>query len=489
MSLSDPKYLLLLAGVCAVFYLLPAGRLRAALLLIVSYAFYFNLSGVYVLILAAVTAIAYFGAILIASQKGREEKWRVFSTCCAIVLTPLIILKYSNFLLSIGVAVITPDSPPILVNLLLPIGLSFFTFVALGYVIDVYLGVVDPERRPMEFALFLSFFPLVTAGPIERSSRFLPQFGFNATFKRERAFAALQLIFVGLFLKVCLANSLVSPINEVLSAPNRFIPLESVFASEYYMFYIYADFAGYSLIAIGSAKLLGLEVRPNFRYPYLSTSVPEFWRNWHISLSSWVRDYLFMPMRMNWRHYPILGMAAALMLSFLIIGVWHGAGWNFVVFGLMHGIFAVSSTFTLKYRDLIWAQLHIPPAIVRLWRIIYTDILVMLAFVVYRAATVGEALPIYRRILRLGTFRDIYYGWWHLITFGNFTDLQVIKLTSWTWLIPITILVGQIMERRKITIDRFPLVLQIMIYNIGLGLIIYAWVASSAFPPFIYYRF
>lgn len=489
MPLSEPRYLLLLAAVCAAFYVLPKGRPRAAALLAASYMFYVNLSGLYALVLFFVTAVSYFGARFIAARKEPTRRGRLFAVCCAIVLAPLIILKYSGFLLSIGVGAIAPNAP-LLLGLVLPIGLSFFTFVALGYVIDVHLGVVEPEMRPIEFALFLAFFPLVTAGPIERAGSFLPQFDFHIPFQKERAFAAVRLIFYGMFLKVCLANSLLGPINTVLDGPRAsFVPEERVCALVYYMAYIYADFAGYSLIAIGSAKLFGLEVRANFQQPYLSTTIPDFWRRWHISLSSWVRDYLFTPMRMSWRRYRNLGFAAALMLSFLVIGIWHGAGWTFLLFGLMHGTFALASTYTLKFRDRIWQRMRTPAAVVEVWRIMCTNFLVLLTLIPYRAGTLGNAWPLYHDIFRLRFLHEVEYSIMQVIKFGHYSDMHVITPTSWTWLIVAAILVSQLLERRQITLDRMPAILQIAAYNVGGALIVYGWIAYNAAAPFLYYRF
>jgi alginate O-acetyltransferase complex protein AlgI len=475
MSLSNPKYLLFLAIVVVLFYLLRPGRARGALLLIASYFFYFNLSSFYGLVLVVVTAVTYAAGILLSAH---EHPWRrgvLLVGACVMVLAPLLAFKYLGFLLDVSASLLSfrsPTASPL--TLMLPIGISFFTFAALGYVIDVYLEVVKAERRPLEIALFLALFPLVTAGPIERAGSLLPQFDFKTRFSSERAFAASRLVFLGLFLKVVCADNLVKPIDAIYAAPRDFIPVEKLFGVIHYMFYIYADFAGYSLIAIGSAMMLGLEVRPNFRQPFLSTTIPDFWRKWHMSLTSWVRDYFFTPMRMRWRRYPNLGLVAALMISFLIIGIWHGAGWGFALFGLMHGLLAVGSTYTLSIRTAAWARIGAPAAIVHINRIVWTFVLVMLTFVVYRANSISDAVHIYRDLLFMR---------------GDPTAFKVISFASWTWAIIALVIAGDIAVRNGLTLDKLPSLVQVVICSIGTVIIVYGWISNTAGQPFLYYRF
>jgi alginate O-acetyltransferase complex protein AlgI len=486
MSLSDPRYLLFLLVATVVFYALRPGTPRVVLLLAASYLFYFRLSGYYGLVLVVVTAATFAGGRLLAAPSFKARRGALFASVCVIVLAPLLVFKYLGFIAS---ALHLSLHPPAF-TAFLPIGISFFTFAALGYLIDVYLEVGEPERDPLRLALFLAFFPLVTAGPIERGARLLPQFELDARFTSERGLAALRLIFVGLILKVLFADTLIGPVNAVYAAPADYVPLEKLFALVHYMFYIYADFAGYSLIAIGSAKLLGLEVTPNFRQPFLSNSVPEFWRNWHISLSSWVRDYLFTPMRMHWRRYPTAGMVAALMLSFLILGVWHGAGWGFVLFGLFHGLLVVGSTYTLKRRDALWSAVGMPAPMVQGGRVVLTFILVMLTFVVYKAGSLHDARLIYRDVLSADLFRNIWYTVQiRLHHPGEPLALKAIMLRSPGWLIILVIIAGDVLARRNVTLEKMPVVVQLVLYNVGVALLLYAWTARNAAQPFLYYQF
>ena len=484
MSLSDPKFLLLLAVAVTAFYLLHGHRPRAALLLGVSYAFYFRLSGYFAAVLIFVTAISYAGGWLLSPNRKTAYRGWLFALLAFLVLLPLMTFKYLGFLLSVAATIVGQNAAPALPGMLLilPIGISFFTFVALGYLSDVYLEVIEPETRLLEFALLLAFFPVVTAGPIERAGHFLPQFDFSKTyFSSERAFAASRLIFTGLFLKIVCADALIKPVDTIFTDPSNFIAPEKLYALIYFMYYAYADFAGYSLIAIGSALFFGLEVLPNFHQPFLSTTVAEFWRNWHISMSSWFRDYVFTPLRMHWRRYPTAGMTGALMIAFLLIGIWHGAGWGFVLFGTTHGLLVASSALTLKYRENIRGRLHIPAAVVRLNGIICTFILVLLTLVLYRANSLYDAEDIYRDLFSKNILSIEPYL--HPEMF------KVIGIKSWSWAIVGLVIVGDILTRREFSLEKFPIAAQLVIYNVGAALIAYGWIAQSAAQPFLYYRF
>jgi alginate O-acetyltransferase complex protein AlgI len=485
MSLSDPSYFLLLSVVFVLFYILRKGEPRRILLLASSYFFYVQLSKIYIFLLLFVTCVTYFGAKLLRSRDDEKHGARLFWLAAAIVVTPLIVFKYLGAFPALSFQ-------GNLSSLALPIGISFFTFAALGYLADVYLGVIEPEASPTRVALFLAFFPLVSAGPIERAGRFMPQLELDADFASDRTTTALRLMFVGLIMKVVFANTLADPINAVYSNPGAFSSIERLCAVLFYPFYVYSDFGGYSLIAIGSAKLFGLEVRANFHQPFLSATVPEFWRNWHISLSSWVRDYIFAPLSMGWRRYSKLGLAGALLISFLVIGIWHGAKWGYVVFGAMHGALVITSAFTLSRRDKFWAGAGVPAWVVRVPRVIITFFLVTLTYVVFRADTLSQAMQVYQTVFSLGPFRDlatIISNVFHhridaaLATFGT---LKGFALCSWT--IP-CLIVGDILARRKFVVEKIPGIVQVAGYNYGLLLILAEWLTHYGTQPFVYYKF
>ena len=309
MSLSDPAYFLFLFLVFVLYFLLRKGEPRRILLLVSSYLFYFQLSKLYVSVLLFVTCVTYFGAKLLRSREAEKRGALLFWLIVAIIIGPLLVFKYLVVFLAMS---LHGD----LSALAFPVGISFFTFASLGYLVDVYLGVTEPEGSPSRVALFVAFFLWFLPDPSSELDGSCRSSISDANFSSDRTILALRLIFIGLIMKVVFADRLVDPINAVYGNPAACSPLERVCAALFYPLYLYADFGGYSLIAIGSAKLFGLEVAANFRQPFLSTTVPEFWRTWHISLSSWVRDYIFSPLRMSWRRYSNLGMAAALLSSF-----------------------------------------------------------------------------------------------------------------------------------------------------------------------------
>jgi alginate O-acetyltransferase complex protein AlgI len=478
MSLSDPAYFLFLFLVFVLYFLLRKGEPRRILLLVSSYLFYFQLSKLYVSVLLFVTCVTYFGAKLLRSREAEKRGALLFWLIVAIIIGPLLVFKYLVVFLAMS---LHGD----LSALAFPVGISFFTFASLGYLVDVYLGVTEPEGSPSRVGLFVAFFPLVSAGPIERAGRFMPQFDLDANFSSDRTILALRLIFIGLIMKVVFADRLVDPINAVYGNPAACSPLERVCAALFYPLYLYADFGGYSLIAIGSAKLFGLEVAANFRQPFLSTTVPEFWRTWHISLSSWVRDYIFSPLRMSWRRYSNLGMAAALLSSFLILGIWHGAKWGFVVFGAMHGLMVVVSTFTLPRRDKFWAKVGVPNSMLALPRAVVTYLLVALAFVVFRADSLSQAMQIYQAIFSGGPLRDVATLSSDIRNHVGSISYPVFKHLT----ISLCLLSGDILVRKKIVLENFPGIVQIVGYNCGLLLILSGWLTHYGTQPFVYYKF
>jgi hypothetical protein len=486
MSLSSPSYIAFFSAIFMLFYVLPKMTARLSLLLVASLAFYVNLSGFYTVVLLAVAAVAYAGGVLMQKCAGTRYSKPVFIVALLAAVAPLIVLKYLAFICdAMGLTL-----PPEIARLSLPIGLSFFTFAALGYLIDVNLEIIDPEYNPLRLAVFVTFFPLITAGPIERGGRFLPQIDFAVPLSADRALAGMRLIFTGLVLKVLFADALATPVAAVFGEPESAVPLEKFLAVIIFPFNLYADFAGYSLIAIGCAKMLGIEVQPNFRQPFLSATIPEFWRTWHMSLSFWVRDYLFAPLRAHWRRSRHFGVIAPTVLSFLIIGIWHGAGWPFVILGIDFGILAVASIYTIKYRDALYAWLGVPPLVVRVIRAVITFVLVALVLVLFRANYLDDAMLFYRDIFSLEMLKDV----WATVSGGLFghgtaVAMPVIGAYWADWLLIAAIVAGDILVRNGYTLARCPVAVQVIAYNVGFGAVIYQWMSSSVAPPFLYYKF
>jgi D-alanyl-lipoteichoic acid acyltransferase DltB (MBOAT superfamily) len=490
MSLSDPAYIGFLFAVFVVYYLLRTGGQRRILLLAASYFFYFQLSHYYIAVLVGVTLITYLGAMLLGRCAGSPRRYPLFLLFCILMLAPLLAFKYLPSLLGL-VHYHPPTGLGIdLASLVIPVGISFFTFTALGYLFDVYLEVIDPEPRLDRVALFLAFFPLVSAGPIERAQGLMPQLSLDQSFSCSRSISALRTIVLGLVMKVFIAGFLAGPVNTVYAAPGSYPALDQFLATVDYAFFIYSDFAGYTLIAIGSARLLGLEVMPNFAQPFLSKTIPEFWQRWHMSLSFWVRDYVFAPLWMNWRRFPKTGMPVAVLLAFTIIGVWHGAKWGYLFFGLLHGTYAVVSNFTLKKRNAFWTRAGLPAGVLVPTRTLITFALVLIGFVLFRAENMPDALVIYRSVFSLEFLKESAAALHSLALHpaGQLAGSSVLEIKKCIGLFVILI-AGDLIARRKLGFVILPAALQLAIVDAGILLILSCWIMGRGSAPFVYYKF
>ena len=326
--------------VFVLFYVL-SGKYRWVMLLIASYFFYMAWEPSYILLIMVSTTVDYF----ISNQitKPLKNKKRLLVTSLTINLGLLFFFKYFNFfsetvnsaLSSIGIIY-----QPILSEVLLPVGISFYTFQTLSYTIDVYRGIIRPEKNFGKFALYVSFFPQLVAGPIERAKNLLPQILNERTKLTYDNFVIgfSQMLF-GLFKKVVVADTLAIYVNSVYNNYELHSGSTLLLATYFFAFQIYCDFSGYSDIAIGVARMLGFRFMENFNMPYFSKSVTEFWRRWHISLSSWLRDYLYISLGGN--RVGRFAIYRNLMITMLLGGLWHGASWNFVIWGGLNGIYLV----------------------------------------------------------------------------------------------------------------------------------------------------
>lgn len=313
-------------------------KYRWILMLIASYYFYMSWNIKYIVLILFTTVISYAAARLLENEySDRRKKW-ILSGAAVICLGVLFFFKYFNFvsetitdtlnLLSIKVS-------PITLTLLLPVGISFYTFQTLSYVIDVYKGKIPAEHHFGYYAAFISFFPQLVAGPIERASNLLPQIKSKHIFNYNQASYGLKFMAWGYFKKIVIADNLSRYVSEVYDAPQSYTGFALVLATVFFTIQIYCDFSGYSDIAIGTAKLLGVELMTNFSSPYLSQSIKEFWSRWHISLSSWFRDCVYIPLGGN--RVGRIRHAMNIMITFLASGLWHGANWTYVIWGGVHG--------------------------------------------------------------------------------------------------------------------------------------------------------
>ena len=380
-------------AVFAVFWLLPSQRLRLGWLVVASLVFYGSWSVKLLFLLLATASFTYAVGLLLerTSSPGRRKALLVFSLVVNLGL--LGFFKYANFALDnlfhlLRSAGWTERSP--VVAVLLPLGISFYTFELVSYLVDIYRRRIPAQRDPLYFSLYALFFPRLVAGPIVRPDEFFPQLGKFERPDWDRAQIALQLILLGLFEKAVLADHLGLAIDPVLVAPGAFDSLSVWLAMVGYAIQIYCDFAGYSHMALGMARLLGFRLPVNFRMPYFSANLPEFWHRWHISLSRWIRDYVYIPLGGS-RGGP-WATARNVFLTMTLCGLWHGAGWTFVLWGAYHG--ALLALHRVVPRPAWWSS-----ALLRPLHIATTFLFCVLGWVLFRAASIADAGLIYQRLL------------------------------------------------------------------------------------------
>jgi alginate O-acetyltransferase complex protein AlgI len=323
------------------FYFLTPGKYRFLLLLVSSYSLYYYWNNWYVFLIVFSTLVDYFASILIAQSDEKKVKRRYLLISIVLNLALLSFFKYFNFFsreFADLASLFGYSLNPIQHNLPLPLGISFYTFQTISYTIDVYKGRIPAERHIGKYALYVTFFPQLAAGPIERAGRLIPQFYGRYSFDYQRVVEGLQLILWGFFKKLVIADRMGLYVREVYYNPGEHYGLTVIIATIFFVFQIFCDFSAYSDIAIGSARILGIRLSKNFGHrPYFSKSFQEFWEKWHITLTLWIRDYLYMPLARRYRKKVPAGYL--IIFVFLLMGFWHGANWTFVVWGGLHGIY------------------------------------------------------------------------------------------------------------------------------------------------------
>lgn len=327
------QFAIFLPIVFMLYWALP-NKFRWILMLMASYYFYMSWNSKYVILILSTTLISYLSAIIIEKQNMVQWK-RCTLTCAAIIcLGVLFFFKYFNFTSEFVTDLLSFFSiqiNPVTLDLILPVGISFYTFQTLSYVIDVYKGEIEAEHHFGKYATFVSFFPQLVAGPIERTDSLLPQIKEEHKFDYDLASYGLKQMAWGYFKKIVIAETISQYAGKVYDNPQFFHGFSLVLAILLFSLQIYCDFSGYSDIAIGTAKLFGINLMTNFKSPYFSQSIREFWSRWHISLSSWFRDYVYIPLGGN--RVGKIRNAINLMITFLVSGLWHGAKWTYVVWG------------------------------------------------------------------------------------------------------------------------------------------------------------
>lgn len=377
-----------------ILYFMCPPRKRWILLLAASYYFYMCWKPEYIVLILISTVIDYFAAIKIAATEDHAARKRYLAVSMTANLGLLFAFKYFNFFnesarMAFAHFNLAYQIPYL--NVLLPAGISFYTFQTMSYVIDVYRGKQKPEHHFGIFALFVTFFPQLVAGPIERSGNLLSQFYIKQTLNCHRTIEGLKLIVWGLFKKVIIADRIGVMVAVIYNDPKQFSGVEFILAATLFAYQVYCDFSAYSDIATGSAQIFGIKLMTNFRRPFHATSLGELWQRWHISLSTWFRDYLYIPLggsRLGkWRTY--LNVFAI----FFVSGLWHGAAWTYVIWGSIHGLFMALELWSKPLRARVFGSLGLPSAnfFYRAMGLIYTMTVFNLALLIFRARSVGDA--------------------------------------------------------------------------------------------------
>ena len=395
MLFTEARFLLFFAIVFGVHWLFRRKSWRKVWLLVSSYAFYAAWDWRFLSLIVISTATDYIAGGVLGRTKsaGRRRRWMVGSL--AINLGLLCAFKYFNFFIESGAALLEALGIPattFTLQIVLPLGISFYTFQSLSYTIDVYRGQMEPVRSPLDFALFVGFFPQLVAGPIVRASEFLPQLAKKGLLRDVPFRACLTLFLFGFIKKACIADHCALYVDPVFAAPESFSMLSQWLAASLYAVQVYCDFSGYSDMAIATAGLLGYRLPENFDFPYLASSVTFCWRRWHMTLTRWFRDYLYIPLGGNRK-----GLArtyANMIVVFALCGLWHGASWNNVVFGLFHGVFLVFEHITGLGRSTDrWNPI----------RNLYTMAVWITALAIFRTPDLAAAVGMVRDMFGCGT--------------------------------------------------------------------------------------
>lgn len=413
MSFVDLRFLFFFPAVVIGHFLLPR-KFRWILLLVASYVFYMAWKPEYSLLLAAITLIDFCAGYLIGTRTETTFRKRILYVSLAANLGILFFFKYFNFffdtisgaLHSIGVGASFP-----VLDIILPIGISFHIFQSISYTIDVYKGKAKHVTHLGKFALYVSFFPQLVAGPIERPNGLLVQFFEDRGFDRTKAVAGVKLMLMGFFKKIVIADHLAPLVNAVYASPADFTGPSIIIATVLFAYQLYCDFSGYTDIARGSAMILGYDLALNFNRPYNSATVAEFWRKWHISLSSWLRDYLYTPLALGGKHHSAQRAYISIFVTFVLIGLWHGANWTYIIMGAIHGIYLISGSITSRWA--IRRKFSLPKPL----KIITVFALVSFTWIFFRAKSTTDAIYIVEHL-----FSGVGHFFSQLFTLNGFAS-------------------------------------------------------------------
>lgn len=407
MLFNSMAFAIFLPVVFVLYWLLPH-RFRWALLLVSSYYFYMSWDARYIFLILFTTLVSYAAARMLEDAPTQRKKKICVASAVVVSLGVLFFFKYYNFFAVSLTEMLQNFSiklHPKTLEIVVPVGISFYTFQTLGYVIDVYRGSVPAERHFGKYAAFISFFPQLVAGPIERSRNLLPQIQTVRKFDYEQASYGVLLMVWGFFKKLVVADNLAIHVDPIYENINSYVGLPLLVAALSFAIQIYCDFSGYSDIAIGTARLFGIDLMTNFKSPYYSASVREFWSRWHISLSTWFRDYVYIPLGGN--RVGKMRHAFNLLVTFLLSGLWHGAAWTYVWWGGAHGTAQVLENYILPGGGKVKKDVRHTP----LWwmRVLLVFLFVSAAWILFRSENMGTVIYIFQNMWKGIEQFDVYW--------------------------------------------------------------------------------
>lgn len=458
MQFNSVNFLCFFPIVLAVYFIIPK-KLRTIWLLITSYYFYMSWNAKYATLIGGSTVITYLSALLFERFREKDNsiiKRRITMIVCIVInLGILAVFKYANFAIDSLNAILglfNISNIHYRFNFLLPVGISFYTFQALGYMIDVYRGDVEAEKNFIRYALFVSFFPQLVAGPIERSKNLLSQMRKIEDIKvwnARRITSGAILMIWGLYMKMVIADRAAILVDNVFDNYRMYGRTELIVAIIGFSIQIYCDFGSYSMIAIGAAKIMGFELMENFNAPFMARNIRDFWSRWHISLSTWFKDYLYIPLGGNRKGK--IRKSINIMIIFLVSGLWHGANWTFVIWGGIHGLYQVIGGYTQSIRKKICNALDVNTTCFS-WRFLetfVTYILFLFSLIFFRAKTIGEAMIVIKRII----FKPTQ---WLIFNDGLYTlGLDRTEITILLFSVLSLLIVDLIRFKLGMTIDKF----------------------------------
>ncbi|NLC79369.1 MAG: MBOAT family protein [Ruminococcaceae bacterium] len=493
MLFNSGQFLLFFPVVVILYFIIP-NAYRRYMLLAASYYFYMCWSVKHALLLAFSTVITFISGLIIArldsaggdAQMLQRKKKLVVFASLFINLGILFVFKYANFFLSsfskLSALFGAPAEAGPFINIVLPVGISFFTFQALSYTLDVYRGDIKPAKSLVDYALFVSFFPQLVAGPIEKSKDFLPQMYEVHPFDYGNLVKGLEKMLWGFFMKIVVADRAAVLVDTVYGNPSAFSGTQTLVATIAFAFQIYCDFAGYTGIAVGAAQIMGFRLTENFNAPYFATSIKDFWKRWHISLSTWFRDYLYIPLGGNRK-----GTARTylnILIVFAVSGLWHGAETSFIVWGALHGLYQV---FGAAFENAVYKKRGIKKPTgwaINLFRGLRTFILVDFAWIFFRSSDMPQVALVIKKIFTDETFAN--FGA-QLTSMGlDARGLTILALAL------VILLLASILKQLGVSakISGLPVWVRWPIYICGMfAVLYYGYYSVTGATQFVYFQF